>query len=274
MHQAFPTPGPVELYVELGAGRLTVRAGEVTETAVTVEGRDADQVSVDHHGNQVTILAPRRWMDLLGAFRDLAVTVDLPAGSTLASKLGSGDLRATGPLGPTRVRNGSGSVRLAELRGSAVVESGSGEITIGAALGDLRVRSGSGDVRVERTGGSVGIVTASGDVVLGETDGDVVARTASGEINLRDARSDARLTTASGDITVAAVHRGEIRAKAVSGDVRVGVPRGIPVWTDVSSISGKVVSTLEGAGRPAEGQDFITVRASTVSGGVYLDQLT
>jgi DUF4097 and DUF4098 domain-containing protein YvlB len=270
---AFPTPGPVELYVELGAGRLTVRAGEVTETTVTVEGRDADQVSVEHRGNQVTILAPRRWMDLLGAFRDVIVTVDVPTGSMLAAKLGSADLLATGSFGAARLRSGSADVHVDEVTRHAVVDTGSGDVTVGAALAELRVRSGSGDVRVDRAGGSVGVSTASGDVVLGSTEGDVVAHTASGDIHVGDAHTDVRLTTASGDLTVGAVRRGEVRAKAVSGSVRVGVPRGIPVWTDVSSVSGKVVSTLEGAGRPAEGQDFIEVRASTVSGGIFLEQL-
>ncbi|MFH5821116.1 DUF4097 family beta strand repeat-containing protein [Georgenia sp. AZ-5] len=273
MDYTFPTPRPVELYVELGAGRLTVRAGDVTETLVRVEGHDAEQVSVDQRGDQVTVLAPRRWMDVFDSMRDLTVTVDLPTGSTLVTKLGAADLLATGTFGAARLRSGSGELHLGELTGHAAVETGSGDVVIGAVRAELRVKSGSGDVRVDHVGGRAGIVTGSGDVLLGVTEGDVVARSGSGDLQVGDAHTDLRLTTASGDIAVRAVRRGKVRAKAVSGDVRVGVPRGIPVWTDVSSISGKVVSTLEGAGRPAEGQDFVAVRASSVSGGIYLDQL-
>ena len=43
-----------------------------------------------------------------------------------------------------------------------------------------------------------------------------------------------------------------------------------PVWTDISSLTGRIHSTLSGAGQPAEGQDHVEVRAVTVSGDVEL----
>ena len=45
------------------------------------------------------------------------------------------------------------------------------------------------------------------------------------------------------------------------------------MWTDISSVTGSVRSNLQGAGQPAEGQDYIELRAKTVSGDVYLEQL-
>ncbi|TRW47324.1 DUF4097 family beta strand repeat-containing protein [Georgenia yuyongxinii] len=275
MHYTFETPGPTELYVELGAGRLTVRADDgATATTVDVEGTEAAQVTVEQRGPQVVLLAPRRWFDVFGSFHDLTVDVTVPTASTLVTRLGSADMVATGRFGAARLRTGSGDLRVDELTRHAVVETGSGDVEITAALSDLRVRSGSGDVRVGRCGGSVGISTGSGDVALGTTEGDVMAKSGSGELNVADARTSLRLTTASGDVHVAALHAGQVRAKAVSGDVRVGVTPGVPVWTDVNSISGKVVSTLQGAGRPGPGQEHIEIHASTVSGGVYLEQLT
>ncbi|WP_127125828.1 DUF4097 family beta strand repeat-containing protein [Georgenia sp. SYP-B2076] len=272
MHHVFETPSPVDLYVELGAGHLTIHADDVTGTTVDVEGRESEQVAVEQRGSRVVIMAPRRWTDLLGA-TDLVVTVTLPTGSALAAKLGSADLLATGGFGATRVRSGSGDVHIDELAGHAAVDTGSGAVEITAALSDLRVKSGSGDVRVGRVGGTAVVVTGSGDVVLGATERDVVVKSGSGDLHVGDAHTDVRLTTASGGIMVAAIRRGTVRARAVSGDVRVGVPRGIPVWTDASSISGDVASTLEGAGRPGRGQDFVEVRASTVSGSIRLEQL-
>jgi DUF4097 and DUF4098 domain-containing protein YvlB len=275
MHYAFETPGPAELYVELGPGRLNVRAEEgATATTVDVEGTDADQVTVEQRGPQVVVLAPRRWFDVFGTFHDLTVDVTVPAASTLVARLGSADLVATGSYGAARLRSGSGDLRVEELTRHAVAETGSGSIEISAALSDLRVRSGSGDVRVGRCGGSVGISTGSGDVALGTIEGQVMAKSGSGDLHVTDARTSLRLTTASGDVHVAAVRGGQVRAKAVSGDVRVGVAPGIPVWTDVNSVSGKVVSTLQGAGQPGPGQEYIEIHAATVSGGIYLEQLT
>ena len=46
------------------------------------------------------------------------------------------------------------------------------------------------------------------------------------------------------------VHRGQVRAKNVSGDITVGVPDGVPVWTDLSTVTGTLSSNLAGAGEP------------------------
>ena len=54
--------------------------------------------------------------------------------------------------------------------------------------------------------------------------------------------------------------------------MRVGVPAGLPVWTDVSTVTGSVSSDLEGAGQPADGEPFLALRARTVSGDIYLEQ--
>ena len=45
------------------------------------------------------------------------------------------------------------------------------------------------------------------------------------------------------------------------------------MWTDISCITGQVSSNLQGAGQPEEGQDYIEVRAKTVSGDIHLEQV-
>ena len=101
----------------------------------------------------------------------------------------------------------------------------------------------------------------------------VQVKSGSGDMRVRHAEQDVALSTASGDLVIDEMHRGQLAAKNVSGDIRVGIPAGIPVWTDISSMTGSVRSDLEGAGEPAEGQDFIEVRAKTISGDVFLEQL-
>jgi DUF4097 and DUF4098 domain-containing protein YvlB len=83
---------------------------------------------------------------------------------------------------------------------------------------------------------------------------------------------DVSLSTASGDLTVDLMGTGQLAAKNVSGDIRVGVPGGVPVWTDISTLSGSVRSNLAGAGQPEEGQEFLELRAKTVSGDIVLEQ--
>jgi DUF4097 and DUF4098 domain-containing protein YvlB len=109
-------------------------------------------------------------------------------------------------------------------------------------------------------------------VLIGSAAEPVQVKSGSGDMRIREAQRDVALSTASGDLVIDQMHRGQIAAKNVSGDIRVGVPAGVPIWTDISSMTGSVRSDLEGAGEPTEGQEFIELRAKTVSGDVYLEQ--
>ncbi len=98
-------------------------------------------------------------------------------------------------------------------------------------------------------------------------------KSGSGGLRVREALADVSLKPASGDLVVDLMHRGQLVARNASGDITVGVPAGVPVWTDVSSVSGRIRSTLTSHGEPAEGQDFLELRAVTVSGDVHLAQV-
>ena len=273
MQQSFDTPGPISLYVELGSGDLNVHAEDVSETTVTVDGRDADDVTIEQRGNQIAVLAPQKRTGFFGSSSELAIIVVLPQDSEVSTKLGSADMSGSGRFGTTKVKTGSGDVDLEELGSQALVETGSGDIEIGSVAEELRIKTGSGDVSVDRVGGSTNISTGSGDVELGTAVGDVQVKSGSGDMRVKEALSDVALSTASGDLDVGRMHRGALAAKNVSGDIRVGIPENVPVWTDISCITGQVSSNLQGAGQPEEGQDYIEVRAKTVSGDIHLEQV-
>jgi DUF4097 and DUF4098 domain-containing protein YvlB len=276
MHTTFPTPGPTSLHVEFGPGRLDVDASETTEqTEIWVDGSGADEVTVEQRGDQIVVISPPRRTGFLStAFGgDLIVRVTMPIDSALSVKVGSADVTASGRYGQVRIKSGSGEVELDEATGSTVVETGSGDIEIGSSTGDLRVKAGSGEVSVGRTAGSTVISSGSGGVELGSVEQEAVLKSGSGDIRVREAHTDLSAMTGSGDVYVARIRSGELKAKAASGDINVGVPAGIPVWTDISCLTGDVRSNLEGAGQPSEGQDYIEIRATTVSGDINLAQL-
>jgi hypothetical protein len=273
MHKTFDTPEPIQLYVELGSGDLVAHAEEVAETTVDVSGKDADDVVVEQRGTEVVVLGKQQRGGFLTGSRELDVRVTMPSRSRLSTKLGSADLRVTGRLGGAMLRTGSGDINLETVHGEVHVESGSGDVAVEEVDGPLEVKSGSGDVRLQRLHGPGRVATGSGDVTIGSADESVHVRSGSGDMRVREAQDDVSLSTASGDLLVDVMHRGQLTAKNVSGDIRVGIPGGIPVWTDISSVTGSVRSDLEGAGEPADGQDYIELRARTVSGDVYLQQL-
>ena len=273
MNKTFDTPEPVSLYVELGSGALHVAADEVAQTTVTVDGRDADDATVEQRGNQIVVIAPHRKGGLFSTSSELNVNVTLPTDSGVAAKLGSADAVGTGRFGAVKIKSGSGEVGLDELGSEALIETGSGDIKVAAALGDLRIKSGSGDVEVGRLDGPATISTGSGDVEIGSSQSDVLVKSGSGSIRVKEAHKDMSLSTASGDLDVGVMHRGVLLARNVSGDIHVGITASIPVWTDIACVTGRVRSNLNGAGQPEEGQDFIEVRAKTVSGNIDLVQM-
>lgn len=272
MQKTFETPGTTSLYVEIGTGSLTLRCDEVAETTVDVTGKDAEDATVEQRGGQIVVIGPKNRSGFLGRSDALTVHATMPHGSALATKLGSADVTATGRLGETRIKTGSGDVTLEYVDGKALVEAGSGDIEVGEITGDLRAKSGSGDVEVGRAGGPASVSTGSGDVEIGSAASSVSVKSGSGSMVVRDAASDVVLNTASGDLVVELMRRGQLQAKNVSGDITVGIPDGVPVWTDVSSLTGHVSSNLLGAGQPAEGQDYVELRAKTVSGDIRLEQ--
>ena len=272
MQKIFETPEPTSLYVELGTGDVTVTCDDVTQTTVDVDGKGADDVTVEQRGGQIVVIAPRIRVGFFTGNDKLSVHVTMPSGSSMATKLGSADVTVTGRLGETRIKTGSGDVTLDQVDGKAMVEAGSGDIQIGEIRDDLRAKSGSGNVEVGRTGGAASVSTGSGDVEIGVAGEAVTAKSGSGDMLVRDAQSDVVLSTASGDLVVERMQRGQLQAKNVSGDIRVGIPSGVPVWTDISTLTGSVSSSLAGAGQPEPGQDYIELRAKTVSGDIFLEQ--
>lgn len=273
MQKSFSTPGPVSLYVELRSGDVVVTTADTEETVVEVTGPDEDGVSVDQRGDEIAVVARGGLGGLFGSGgRGVRVAVTVPHESRLATKLGSADVRVDGRLGDTDLRSGSGDLRL-DVVAKASVETGSGDLQVACVTGRLRVKSGSGNITVERLDGQAEISTGSGDVLVGSSAEPVVVKSGSGDLRVRDAGDDVALNTASGDLVVDRMARGRLSAKNASGDIVVGVPAGVPVWTDISTLTGSVRSTLQGAGQPAEGQDHVELRAKTVSGDITLEQL-
>jgi DUF4097 and DUF4098 domain-containing protein YvlB len=248
-----------------------VRAGECTQSTVEVTGKDADTVTVDQHGDEIVVIA--RQNGFFGSSPHLSVRVSVPTDSRLSTKLGSADVRVEGRVGETTVRTGSGDVEIDAVSADARIQTGSGDVRVGEVDGSLQVKCGSGDVSLDRAGSGTEISTGSGDVLVVSASQELVARSGSGNLRVREALEDVVLSTASGDLVVERIGRGRLSAKNVSGDISVGVPGGTPVWTDVSTMTGTVRSNLVGAGQPLPDQDFVELRATTVSGDVTLEQL-
>ena len=90
---------------------------------------------------------------------------------------------------------------------------------IGAA-GEVHASSASGDIRVGTVGGALTASSASGDVSADRVGGDVEVGTTSGDVRLKRCDGD------------------DIAVKTVSGDITIGLPSGIRVLPEISTLSG------------------------------------
>jgi DUF4097 and DUF4098 domain-containing protein YvlB len=268
----FETPGPVRLFAEIGRGKVLVSATETDHTHVDVRGGDAEHVVVRQDGDQVTVVAPKQRGGFFGIDSRLDVSVTLPTGSDVAVRTGSADITVTGTVGAAQLKSGSGDVEVDRAEGALMTETGSGDIRIEEAAAELKVKSGSGDVLVVDAAAAVVISTGSGDVQLWTTHGPAAVKTGSGDLKVGEAGADVMLTTGSGDLAVTRAHRGRLTVKGASGDVAVGIPSGLPVWTDITTVSGEIRSNLSGSGPPEDGADHLEIRARTVSGDVVLTE--
>lgn len=266
---AFDTASPVRLHARLGRGSLTVTAQDTVGTTVKVTGRHAHDVEVDLQDGVLSVTAPqhRGFVE-----RDVEVDVEvvLRTGSDLDVRTGTADLRAEGSYGAASLRSGSGALVVDTLTGAGLAETGSGDVRLGRVEGELQVKCGSGDVTVEHAAAAVVVSTGSGDVRLGEVHGDLAVKTGSGDLHVARPLGDVTMSSGSGDVVVDRAAPTTITLRGASTDARVAIPAGLPVWTDVTSLSGSVRADTSPRGEPTDDRPHLTLRVSTVSGDVHL----
>ncbi len=142
----FETHSPVNLVVEISKGNVNVRCIDTSESTVVVEGKHAEDVVVEQHGDSITVTEPGRGR----IFGDNALRVDVvvPEQSNPAVRTGSADIQVEGRAGHAQLRSGSGDCTVETVEGHLLVETGSGEIRVDDVRGNLKVKSGSGDVEI------------------------------------------------------------------------------------------------------------------------------
>ena len=263
VHEQIPvvegTPPRIE--VRNPAGSVTVQAvegGEQLEAWVDAlndaaeELLDGVQIDVRPGGSgspaRLRVTVPERRLLRTPAF---AVRVISPPGAAARIAVASADVEITGRFGELEVTGASADL---------AVEQGT----------DVHLRTASGNARVGTVDGRGSIGSASGDVRVGSAHGPLKLRTASGDVSVERTSDDVSISTASGDVSVGVATGGVVQAKTVSGDVTVGVAPGLRVWLDLSSVSGRMRSELDGDGPAGDGPAGLTLALRSVSGDMRI----
>ncbi len=257
----FDTPIPIQIRLDVSSGSVRIRAGERSDTVVTVrpgnerKGADtqaAEQTRVSFSDGTLHVTSPRRARLLfMGAMPTIEVELLVPAGSGVQAALSAGDVDCEGRLGDVAIENRYGDIRVDQA-------------------GTLRARTSAGDI-------TVGSVEHGGE-----------AGTSYGEIRVRDAAGDLRLDSACGDITVeralaavgATTKYGQVRVHDAGGGsldlatsygkVEAGVREGTPAWLDLQATSGTVRNLLSASDAPDESEEPLHIRARTSYGDIVV----
>ena len=102
-------------------------------------------------------------------------------------------------------------------------------------------------------------------------DGSVEANTASGAVHVSHVHGDVTAKSASGDLVVDRWTGGAFSGKTVSGDIRLGVPKGTRADMNVRSLSGDIhMPSGSGSDVPEDERVLRRIGFTSVSGDLHL----
>ena len=257
--ERFISAKPIEATVQTRSGDVTIRTGTGSdvEVVLTVRGeahrhllehavvefdsissrltvRSTAHANLDSLKGWKSLVKSKSWFDLGGS--DVDVTIIAPQGSSVDVSTASGDVRLSGLLSEVKVSSASGDVELVD------------------------------DVDV------LDVKTASGDVNARQVRRSLECRSASGDVRCTGAAAFTVINTASGDVAVKAVIPGELTVRAVSGDVKVSVQKGLAIDVDGTTLAGDLGSNISLDGADGGNDEFVAIKVSTVSGDLRIDR--
>lgn len=217
---------------------------------------DNARIELAQHGHRPTVLVdvPQKKglsFSLFGR-QGIECRVRCPHESSAQVRSKSADLSARGTLGALSVATASGDVEVDVVAGGVNVKGASSDFSA-REVGPVNIQTASGDIDISVAKGPVNVTSVSGDISIGEAydnvnansvsgdqdhgavmQGNVAAHSVSGDVTIavrRGSRVYLDCTTVSGDTSSELEMSGEapdgdgplveIRAKTVSGDIRI-----------------------------------------------------
>jgi DUF4097 and DUF4098 domain-containing protein YvlB len=270
----FATPGPITATVEAGGAQVRVTASDRTDTAVLVEPLNpasrkdlkvADQTKVDFARGQLKVKTT------VPGEKDgsVAITIGLPAGSSLIAHLAYSGVDVDGSVGQCELHMASGQVQLDRIDALRANIS-SGEVEIGHIAGRADINGGAYAVRIGEVDGPAGITSSGGRAWVGHAAADLALNSSSGDFDIDRADGSVTATTASGAIRIGRMTRGRAKLMSGSGNIEVGINDGAAACLDVNSERGSVRNSVVSPESPDASDARLTVHARTRHGDIVI----
>ena len=185
----------------------------------------------------------------------VTVRVEVPEGAEIEVATASADVEINGPVGDVDFKTASGNASIDDVAADVTTKTASGNVTIGTVGGDIRASTVSGDLRCSSVAGGARFSATSGDLELGAAGRRVEVKATSGHVRLGELAAGADVKNVSGNVRVLALGEGRLHVRSVSGDVAVGVVKGVELHVDVETASGLVHSDIPLRDGPVDGAD-------------------
>ncbi len=239
------------LELDVPSGNVRIIEGDVGVIRMRVDTADRDSLEISQIDDTVSLRQRSTW-SLHN--RSVRLTAHVPPGTDVDVHAASADVSLRARLGAVNVHTASGAIELHEAQ-RADLHSASGNIRVDAVRGDISAKSASGNITVDRADGRIGASLASGTFRCDHAGGSLDVGTASGDVRVGRCLGD------------------EVVVKTVSGDVSLGLPGGIRVDPDISTLSGKTVLPRSAPSEPVGGdRRTVRLRLRTISGDIRIDR--
>ena len=272
---AFDTPGPIAATVVVAGAQVRVTATDRTDTVVLVEPIDtasqkdvkvADKTKVNFTGGQLSV----KTTDSGDKNGSVAITIDLPAGSSLVAYLAHSSVHADGSLGECELHLASGQVQLDRI-GALQANIAAGEVTIGHIAERATIDGAAFALRISEVGDTVKLSNSGGQTWIGHASADLDLSSGHGGFDIDRADGSVTAKTGDGAIRIGRLTRGQAELLNRSGNIEVGISEGTGARVDASSKRGSVRNSVPPQ-NPDPSDNEVTVHADTRYGDIIIQR--
>jgi len=270
----FTTAGPAT--VEVAGAQVRVTASDRTDTVVLVEPvnqasrpdvKVASKTKVDFADGRLSVKTTTPG-DKNGS---VSITIDLPAGSSLAAYLAHSSVHVDGPAGQCELHLASGRVQLDRID-ALQANIAYGEVAIGHIAGRASIDGAAFAMRIGEVKGTVGLSSSGGRAWIGHAWADLDLSSGSGGFDIDRADGSVTATTATGAIRIGRMTHGRAKLMNGSGNIEVGISEGTAASIDVNSERGAVHNLVSAQGNSDPSDHKVMVHARTRHGDIIIQR--
>jgi hypothetical protein len=271
---AFDTPRPIAATVQVAGAQVRVTASDRTDTVVLVEPinetnpsdvKVASKTKVDFASGQLSVKTTVPG----GKNGSVAITIDLPASSSLVAYLAHSSVHADGPLSECELHMASGRAQLDRID-ALQANIAAGEAAFGHIAGRANIEGGSFGLRIGEVQGTVRLSSSAGQTWIGHASSDLDLSSSHGGFDIDRADASVTAKTADGAIRIGRLTRGQAELLNRSGNIEIGISEGSAARVDANSELGSVRNGVPPQESPGTAGDTVTVHARTRYGDIVL----